>query len=91
VRSLQAEGYTHVYLTADPTAPYDRSQTGGQTLDDFYTVRGFENWGRGPLPLIQHPANTDPPPDAETIGVYIKSLVPDRSALDILLPLPEEQ
>lgn len=83
---LREEGYTHAYLTANPDTTYDRPGGDAQSLDAFYTGRGFEDWGRGQIPLAQHAADTTKAPEDAMLNVYIKSLVPGLSAGAILLP-----
>ncbi len=87
--ALREEGNTHAYLVATQGETYDRPDLEVRTLGEFYTNRGFENWGRGALPLVQHQSITAPLPGDQLVDVYVKSLTADRTALDILLPLPQ--
>ncbi|HTH72691.1 MAG TPA: GNAT family N-acetyltransferase [Candidatus Pristimantibacillus sp.] len=85
---LREEGYSHTYLVANPADTYERPGEGAQSLDAFYTGRGFENWGRGPIPLIHHPADETQAAEGDTVNVYVKSLIPDVAATAILLTPP---
>lgn len=87
---LREEGYTHAYLTANAADTYERPGHGSQPLGEFYTRRGFEDWGRGSLPLVPHPASGIVAAEGEMVNVYIRSLVPDVAATAILSTPPAE-
>ena len=87
---LHEEGYTHAYLVANTDDTYERPGQEPRLLGEFYTGRGFEDWGRGQLPLRPHPASGQTAAEGDMVNVYIRSLVPDVAATAILLTPPAE-